>query len=154
MAQAEFEKLITVVAETLVGQKIEPNLATKLEKAFPVNGEIFKSLVALCREGIEEGWLCDRELDGIKYGRVIKPTPESFGFSVDVVEMSDIVGPLHSHPNGEIDMIMPEVKGVEFDGHGEGWVVYGPGSVHSPTVTGGKAIVLYLLPDGVIKFLR
>ncbi|MBP6368696.1 MAG: DUF4863 family protein, partial [Burkholderiales bacterium] len=39
-----------------------------------------------------------------------------------------------------------------FDGQGAGWVVYGPGSAHSPTVAGGRALVLYLLPQGAIEF--
>ena len=66
--------------------------------------------------------------------------------------MEDIVGPRHRHPNGEIDMVIPENDDGEFDGHGKGWVVYGPGSAHSPTVTGGRVFVLYLLPEGAIDF--
>ena len=46
----------------------------------------------------------------------------------------------------------PAVATARFDGHGAGWVVYGPGSAHSPTVTGGRALVLYLLPQGAIEF--
>jgi hypothetical protein len=30
--------------------------------------------------------------------------------------------------------------------------VFEPGSDHCPTVTGGKALVLYFLPDGKIEF--
>ena len=41
-----------------------------------------------------------------------------------------------------------------FDDHGAGWVVYGPGSSHNPTVTDGRALVLYLLPEGKIEFTR
>jgi len=33
-------------------------------------------------------------------------------------------------------------------------VVYGPGSAHRPTVRGGKALVLYLLPAGAIEFTK
>jgi hypothetical protein len=33
-----------------------------------------------------------------------------------------------------------------------GWLVYGPDSSHAPTVAGGTAFVLYLLPQGVIEF--
>ena len=40
------------------------------------------------------------------------------------------------------------------DGHGEGWLVYGAASAHHPTVTGGRAMVLYLLPGGAIEFTR
>ncbi len=32
--------------------------------------------------------------------------------------------------------------------------VYEPETAHYPTVTDGKAIVLYLLPDGEIDFTR
>ena len=49
-------------------------------------------------------------------------------------------------------MVIPEDEGARFDGHGRGWVVYGPDSSHAPTVAGGRAIVLYLLPDGAIEF--
>ena len=33
-----------------------------------------------------------------------------------------------------------------------GWHVYGPGSAHRPTVAGGRALVLYVLPGGKIGF--
>jgi len=64
------------------------------------------------------------------------------GFAVDVVEMRDIAGGHHRHPSGEIDLIMPLDGRPEFDGHGAGWLVYEPGSVHYPTVGGGKVLVL------------
>jgi hypothetical protein len=66
--------------------------------------------------------------------------------------MDSLAGPYHRHPNGEIDAIMPLDDAAEFDGHPAGWVVYGPDSAHYPTVSGGKALVLYLLPDGAIDF--
>ena len=96
--------------------------------------------------------MCDREHGGIRFGRVIKPTDVTHGFSVDVVEMDNIVGPHHGHPNGEIDLVMPLTDGAKFDGQGAGWKVYGPGSAHKPTVTDGRAYVLYLLPEGAIDF--
>jgi hypothetical protein len=66
--------------------------------------------------------------------------------------MSDVAGPHHAHPNGEIDMIIPLADGARFDGHGQGWLVYPPGSAHRPTVTGGSAIIVYFLPQGAIEF--
>ena len=97
---------------------------------------------------------CVAVAGGIRFGRVVKPEPATHGFSVDVVEMENIVGPHHTHPNGEIDMVMPLTGNAKFDGHGAGWVVYGPGSAHRPTVTDGKALVLYLLPQGAIEFTK
>jgi hypothetical protein len=98
--------------------------------------------------------MCEREAGGIRYGRVIKPGPHTHGFSVDVVDMPPIVGPHHSHPNGEIDLVLPLETDARFDGRGAGWLVYGPGSSHHPTVSGGRALVLYLLPNGAIEFTR
>ena len=94
-----------------------------------------------------------RMIDGaIKYGRVVKPGEPTNGFSVDVVDMESVAGPHHRHPTGEIDLIMPLSSGAQFDGHTAGWLVYGPGSAHRPTVTEGRALVLYLLPAGAIEF--
>ncbi|MGB0129105.1 MAG: DUF4863 family protein, partial [Rhodocyclaceae bacterium] len=107
-----------------------------------------------CRAAIAEGWMCEREAGGIRYGRVIRPGPGTDGFSVDVVDMNEIAGPHHRHPNGEIDLVMPLTEGAQFDGRGAGWVVYAPESAHRPTVSGGRALVLYLLPDGAIEFTR
>ncbi len=58
------------------------------------------------------------------------------------------------HPNGEIDLIMPLEGDARFDGHPAGWAVYGPGSGHKPTVSGGRALVLNLLPEGAIQYTR
>ena len=98
--------------------------------------------------------MCSREHAGIRYGRVVKPGATTHGFSVDVVDMNDVAGGHHRHPTGEIDLVMPLTDGAAFDGHGAGWVVYGPDSAHTPTVAGGRALVLYLLPDGAIDFTK
>ena len=68
--------------------------------------------------------------------------------------MQDIAGPHHSHPQGEIDLIMPIEGDALFDGRGAGWLVCAPGSAHHPTVSQGRALVLYLLPQGQIEFTK
>ena len=93
-----------------------------------------------------------REAGGIKFGRAVKPGAEARHFSVDVVRMKDVRGPHHVHTTGEIGAIMPIEGEPKFDGMPEGWYVYPPGSDHHPTVSGGDAYVLYLLPDGAIEF--
>jgi hypothetical protein len=70
------------------------------------------------------------------------------------VDMTDIAGPHHSHPQGEIDLVMPLQGPAQFDGRPAGWLVYGPGTAHRPTVSQGRALVLYLLPAGEIVFTR
>jgi hypothetical protein len=74
------------------------------------------------------------------------------GFSVDVVDMQDMAGPHHVHPLGEIDLIMPMDPQARFDDRPAGWLVCPPGSAHCPTVSQGRALVLYLLPQGRIDF--
>jgi hypothetical protein len=121
---------------------------------FPADGDVFNSLLAGCRAGIAAGWMCNREHAGIKYGRVVKPGAETHGYSVDVVLMDNVAGGHHRHPHGEVDLIMPMSEGAQFDGHGAGWLVYEADSAHRPTVSGGKALVLYLLPQGAIEFTK
>ncbi len=104
--------------------------------------------------GVAEGWLCNREGGGIRYGRVFKPAEDLQGFSVDVVDMNNVVGPHHAHPQGEIDLIMPIEGDAKFNGRAAGWLVCPPGSAHHPTVTDGRALVLYLLPQGAIEFTK
>jgi hypothetical protein len=96
--------------------------------------------------------MCQREGGGIRWGRVLKPDAALHGFSVDVVDMTDVAGPHHVHPNGEIDLILPIDADARFDGRAAGWCVYPPGSAHRPTVSGGRSLVLYLLPEGKIEF--
>ncbi len=153
-SQQQFADAVAMITGRVSGKSIGSDLQTLLNENFPPGGEAFDDLADLCRQGIDEGWLCDREHGGIRFGRIMKPGPETNGFSVDVVEMENIVGPYHGHPNGEIDMIIPESADAKFDGQGQGWMVYEADSAHHPTVTGGKAIVLYLLPEGEIDFAR
>lgn len=150
----KFKSLITEVTEKIAGKPLDKDLQEFLNDEVPADGELFKYIESACHQAVEAGWMCDREYGGIRFGRVIPPTPETQGFSVDVVQMENIVGPHHAHPNGEIDMIMPILGNAKFDGIDKGWLVYPPASAHKPTVTEGSAYVLYLLPDGAIEFTR
>lgn len=149
-----FLALIQSVAGSIAGRPLDAALERELNAGFPAQGEVCLRILATCRAAIAAGWMCQREAGGIRYGRVLKPTPRTQDFSVDVVEMCDVRGPHHAHPNGEIDLVMPLDAGALFDGRGAGWVVYGPGSAHHPTVSHGRALVLYLLPNGAIDFTR
>ena len=154
MSPSEFQRLIAGVTEQLAGRPLDGTLAAWLNHAYPADGDTFRALADACRSGVAEGWLCQRKGGGIRYGRIFKALPETHGFSVDVVDMKDMAGPHHVHPNGEIDLIMPLTEGATFDGHPAGWCVYEPGSAHRPTVANGAALVLYLLPQGAIEFTR
>jgi len=148
----EFVDHLSAVTAAIGSELPGPALEARLNRDFPPGGEWFDAAFALCRRGVAEGWLCGREADGIKFGRAVKAADATHGMSVDVVEMTDVVGPHHAHPNGEIDLVMPIDASAEFDGRGAGWKVYEPGSAHRPTVAPGKALILYLLPGGSIEF--
>lgn len=154
MSKETFVDLIGEVTQEIGTRAVNHELEAFLNDRFPADGSVFKAIESACHDAIDEGWMCDREHGGIRFGRVVKPGSPTRNFSVDVVQMKDVAGPHHRHPNGEIDMIMPLSADAQFDGHGRGWMVYEPDSAHSPTVTQGDALVLYLLPDGAIEFSR
>ncbi len=154
MDAEDFRSLIAEVTSRLSGLTLDNELAGQLNAEFPADGEHFTAIEQACHQAIADGWMCQQEAGGIRYGRVIKAGDPTHGFSVDVVRMKDVKGPHHRHPLGEINMIMPVSGDARFDGHGAGWWVYPPDSAHHPTVSGGEALVLYLLPQGSIDFSR
>ena len=154
MTPEQFHALITPVTELVQDKPLDAKLEAELNAAYPAGGPGFKGIFEACNRAIAAGWMCNREAGGIRFGRVIKPGPGTQGFSVDVVDMKDIKGPHHRHPHGEIDMVMPLTPAAKFDGRGAGWLVYGADSAHSPTVSDGRALVLYLLPQGAIEFTK
>ena len=152
MSAEEFSMLLSGIAAQLDGVPLDDRMAAFLNAEYPVDGPDFKRLGALCAQGEAEGWLMSREAGGIKFGRAIKPGGATGHFSVDVVRMKEVKGPHHAHPTGEIGAVIPLEGSPKFDEFAPGWYVYPPGSDHHPTVTGGDAYVVYLLPDGAITF--
>jgi Domain of unknown function (DUF4863) len=151
---ADFRSQVAQLTAQIAGRELNRDLDAWLNQTHGAGSATYQDLKAACETGVAEGWLANREGGGIKYGRIFKPSAELNGFSVDVVDMQDIAGPHHTHPNGEIDLIMPIEGDAQFDGRAAGWCVYPAGSAHRPTVSGGRALVLYLLPQGAIEFTR
>lgn len=152
MSPDDFERLIAEVTQHIADRPLDETLESWLNATWPPGSTTYAELAQACRTGVAEGWLCHREAGAIRFGRIVKPTPRTHGFSVDVVQMEDLAGPYHVHPLGEIDLIVPISEQAKFDGRPAGWCVYGPGSAHRPTVSGGQALILYLLPQGAIDF--
>ncbi|MBX3604773.1 MAG: DUF4863 family protein [Piscinibacter sp.] len=154
MSPDVFRGQIAALTAELAGRPLDAGLDAWLNQTHGAGSETFRTLADSCRTGVAEGWLCNREGGGIRYGRIFKPAEDLHGFSVDVVDMQDVAGPHHTHPNGEIDLIMPLEGDARFDGRPAGWLVMPPGSAHRPTVSQGRALVLYLLPEGRIDFTK
>lgn len=154
MSQQQFRALIGNLTASLAGRPLDAELDRWLNAEHGVGTDTYRQLSEACLTGDAEGWMCEREHGGIRYGRVFQASDDLHGFAVDVVDMRDIAGPHHTHPLGEIDLIMPRDGDATFDGRPAGWCVYPAGSAHRPTVASGRAHVLYLLPQGAIEFTR
>ena len=100
---------------------------------------------------LESGAIANKGAPPVQYGRVAKATPETAGFSIDVVHMTG-AGPRHRHPNGEVNYCVALEGAPTFEGQPPGWVVLPPESTHVPTVAGGRMLIVYLLPGGLIEF--
>jgi hypothetical protein len=125
----------------------------ELANRFPPRGPGAKALNAKLVELLEQGRIAERGALPVKFGRVTKAVPESDDFSIDVVDMNG-PGPHHVHPGGEVNYCIALDGEPRFDGHAPGWVVMPPGSGHVPTVSGGRMLIVYLLPQGKIEFTR
>jgi len=150
--QMDFRELVAPVTAFAQGRPLDATLQRELNLQFPPAGEAFQRIVEACHAGIAAGWMCSQGDKKRRFGRLFEAEAVTHGFSVDVVDITDLVGNHHRHPTGEIDMIMPVTPEAKFDGNGAGWLVYAPGTGHRPTVSAGRALVLYLLPDGKIEW--
>lgn len=135
----------------LEGMPIDDPDATRelLAQFLPFDGPLVRGIRDAALAAQDEPWLLPRENQGVRFGRLAK---DLHGLSIDVVRMSG-PGPRHRHPNGEIDLCIALDGEPRFDGQPAGWVVYGPGSAHVPTVSGGTMLILYFLPRGAIEWL-
>lgn len=125
----------------------DPAAAVAALRALPTS-----ELEAALKEAHAEGWLTPKESGGVRYGRLARADTSTRGFSVDVVDMAGAATGAHTHPRGELDLCFRLEDAPRFDGREPGWVVYPPGSRHVPTVTGGRMLIVYLLPEGAIQF--
>ena len=125
----------------------------QLEAEFPFSGKFICDLGAALQAGLGNGDLCDQGAPPMQWSRLFRPAEDTCDFSADVVCMNG-AGPFHEHPAGEIDLAFALEGDPTFDGRPPGWILYGPGSRHVPTVEGGKMIILYLLPGGQFRFLK
>lgn len=125
----------------------------ELEKRFDPRGSAAKALNAELVKLLDAGKIADRGELPVKYGRVAKATDATSNFSIDVVLMTG-PGPHHRHPQGEVNYCIALDGTPRFDGEPAGWVVMPPDSAHVPTVSGGKMLIVYLLPAGQIEFTR
>lgn len=152
MSAVELLELLAPVTADLQGLDLSDPTATEaeLDRRLPIDGDVVTAILSAMRAGVEAGWLVPRESGPVKFGRLTK---EQNGFSLDVV-LSGGDGPRHRHPKGEINMMFSWAGEPRFDGREPGWAVFAPDSVHVPGVVDGKMLILYLLPDGEVEWVK
>ena len=100
MTPSDLRTRVRTITERIRGLPVDAELEKQLNQTFPEGGEVFRAVQEACRAGIEGGWLCTQGGSGRRFGRIFEPAEDLAGYSVDVVELEDFVGPLHTHPEG------------------------------------------------------
>lgn len=151
LTKEQFVEMLRPLAEALQAVDVDAaDASLQAESAAAFAGDMIAAIRKAALAHIDSEWLMPKQAGGVRFGRVAK---ELAGYSVDCVYMSG-PGPRHRHPNGEIDLCFATKGEARFDGQPEGWVVYGKGSAHVPTVADGEMLILYFLPGGAIEFLN
>ena len=130
----------------------DEDATSKLNSSLSYESEEGQAFVEGFKALHSKGEVANRGELPVEWGRVSKATEETLGFSLDVVHMNG-AGPLPVHPTGEASFCVPLEGEPEFEGTKQGWHVLAPGSRHIPEVTGGRMLIVYLLPNGEMEFL-
>lgn len=149
---ADLIPLLAPVFEALEGLDLTDRAAAERTLASRVSATTMEEVSTALRAAHAAGLLTTKRASPtLTFGRVSKPSPDTRGFAVDAV---DIAGPgaVHTHPKGEVSWLLPIEGAPRFEGATEGWVVLPPGSRHVPTVTGGRMLIVYFLPDGAVDW--
>jgi len=142
--------MLAPITRTIAGLDLaDPAAVQTLRQQHPLSS--LGSVIAALRGARDAGWLTPRRAtQTLTFGRLAKP-PAADGFAIDVVDMQG-EGAAHTHTTGEVDLCIAEHGDPRFDGEPEGWVIKPPGSWHVPTVTGGRMLIVYWLPDGKVAW--
>ena len=147
----ELLQALQPILDFLKGKELTSELQQELQERFPIESAYMQRLKLNCIRGLQENWLCPREGNKLRFGRLAKSGEQTNHIGIDTVEMNDI-GPGHTHPLGEVDLCFATQGKPLFDGSPEGWTVYEKNTWHIPTVTDGTMAILYFLPEGAIHF--
>lgn len=145
---ALIDQLRAIGAHVATLDLTDPAAATAaLRAAFP-DGD---ALTAALRQAHSAGELPLRAASAeVSFGRLARPA-DAGGCSIDLVDIAGS-GAGHTHPTGEVSWCVPWSGEPEFEGVGGGWAVLPPTSHHVPTVTGGRMLIVYWIPDGKVTW--
>lgn len=152
---SELQSLLEPVSRLVVTLDLSDTDAAEaaLTSAFPADGDAVREIERAAREGIENGTVCHRGDDTLRFSRVVKPEADPANCSIDAVYMHDgHKGPFHVHLEGEVCLCFPDDEDAAFEGRKATWMVMPPGSRHEPLVTGGSMLILYWWPNGAVAW--
>jgi len=125
----------------------------ELERRYPPEGPEAQALRDALLTAFDEGAICNRGKDPVRFSRLAKPEDTPHDLSVDFVWMTG-GGINHRHPRGEVNLCFAVEGDAKFDGQPAGWVVFPPDSAHVPTVTDGRMLIVYFLPGGEVEWIN
>ncbi|TDZ39575.1 hypothetical protein C8035_v005422 [Colletotrichum spinosum] len=137
------------------------DLEQRLNREYGPGNAFYEDFCFYIKQGLEEGWVAQTEIDGRKYrrGKVALPSEETRYLSITTVYMESqepYTGQYHAHPYGEINCVIQLDTGAELKGmrgwQGAGWTSPGPGTHHYPEVQKGALVALFFLPAGRISY--
>jgi hypothetical protein len=140
-----------------------------LNRTYGPESELYQTLARLVKQGVQDGWAANVELDGPIYrrSRIAEPSERTRYFSITAVYMDSAHsaqgnpgntyrGQYHAHPYGELNMVVPLTLGAALNGPNgwcnAGWTAPAPASHHYPEARGGAVIALFFLPSGRIAY--
>ena len=88
---AEFESLMKPVMDAIADTGVTSDPESKLNAAFPPDGETLHTIERACHDAIAAGWMCTQGGEGRRFGRIVEPSYDTRNLSVDVVDLIDIV---------------------------------------------------------------
>ena len=78
--QEVFRQRIAAITSKIAARSLDAALDTWLNAEWGAGSAMFADLEQSCRQGVADGWLCDREGGGLRYGRIFKPAADLGGF--------------------------------------------------------------------------
>lgn len=125
----------------------------ELERLYPSAGAEAAALREALLTAVEDGVICHKGKDPVRFSRLAKPGDTAHDLSVDFVQMTG-GGINHRHPRGEINLCFSIEGDAKFDGQPQGWVAFAPETAHVPTVTDGRMLIVYFLPGGEVEWIN
>ncbi len=75
-----FKAQIAELTAQIAGRPLDATLDAWLNQTHGPTSATYAALKASCVAGAQEGWLCNREGGGLRYGRIFKPTDDCLAF--------------------------------------------------------------------------